>query len=165
MEPLFENRHIRDEAMFREFFRRTQLLSPVYILSYLCCGYLLFNFVFVWIAFGYFEPYLPLFATGLLGFYWLLYRRNIKLTMNRELEMSNGKPLEQRLVVTENCFIGYAPTSSMEIPFDNVKKVRQSKNLILVCTKAKQAFVFPKATFTKGTPEEFLAFLKSKGIK
>ena len=165
MEPLFENHYIRDEAMFREFFRRTQLLSPASIIGYLCCGYLLFNFIVAWAVLGYFELYLLLFAAGLLGFYWLLYRRSIKLTMNRELEMSSGKPLEQRLVVTEDCFIGYAPTSSVEIPFDSVKKVLQTRNLILVCTKAKQAFVFPKATFTKGTPEEFLAFLKSKGIK
>ena len=165
MEPLFENRYIQDEAMIREFFRRTQLLSPVYILGYLCCVYFLLNFIFVWAFFGYCELYYLIFTAALLGYYWLLYHRSIKLTMNRELEMSSGKPLERRLVVTEDCFIHYTPTSSVEIPFDSVKKVRQSKNLILVCTKAKQAFVFPKATFTRGTLEEFLAFLKSKGIK
>ena len=74
-------------------------------------------------------------------------------------------PIDQHLIVTENALTGSTSTGSADLSFEHIKKVRQSRNLIILYTKAKQAFVFPKAAFTRGTAAEFLAFLKTKGIK
>ena len=166
MEPLFEIRYTRDEALFREFFRRTQLMSPIYIFAYLYSAHCLFNFLFYWFVTGdWSQIYLIALPCGLLGYLWYLYQRSIRITLNRDLESNGGKPIDQHLIVTENAITGSTPTGSADLSFERIKKVRQSKNLIILYTKAKQAFVFPKAAFTRGTAAEFLAFLKTKGIK
>ena len=166
MEPLFEIRYTRDEALFREFFRRTQLLSPIYIFAYLYSAYCLFNYFFYWFITGdWSQIYLIVLPCGLLGFLWYLYHRSIRITLNRDLETNGGKPMEQHLIVTETVMTGSTSTGSADLSFEHIKKVRQSRNLIILYTKAKQAFIFPKAAFTRGTAAEFLAFLKTKGIK
>ena len=40
-----------------------------------------------------------------------------------------------------------------------------TKNLILLHSKAKLIYIFRKDTFTKGTKNDFIAFLKDKGVK
>ena len=52
----------------------------------------------------------------------------------------------------------------MELPYDKVKKIAQTKSLIILRSQANFWYILPKNTFTKGTAEEFLAFLKSKGL-
>ena len=41
----------------------------------------------------------------------------------------------------------------------------QTKNLILLKSRANLIYILRKDTFTKGTKDDFIAFLRSKGIK
>lgn len=43
--------------------------------------------------------------------------------------------------------------------------VDKTKNLILLQSKASLIYIFRKDTFTKGTTDDFVIFLRSKGIK
>ena len=165
MEPLFENRCIRNEAIFLEFYRRFRLLSPPYICSYLICAYCLYHFFVYWATYDIFAlSYL--FGPALLPCaIWYACRRDAKLALRREIEINGGTPAENHIVVTEYGIASHYPNSSTEISFSNIKKVRRSRNLIYVITKAKITWIIPKNTFTRGTADEFLSFLKSKGIK
>jgi hypothetical protein len=49
--------------------------------------------------------------------------------------------------------------------FDKIKGAVQTKNLILLRTKANMIWIFRKDSFSVGSKEEFISFLKNKGIK
>lgn len=58
----------------------------------------------------------------------------------------------------------------MDILFENsytrtIVKAVQTENLILLRSKANLIYIFRKDTFIKGTHEEFIMFLRGKGIK
>ena len=165
MAPLFENSYIRDEAIHREVLFRFRLLSPVYILCYLFCAYCLYQFFTVLILWDYII--LRFLIIPLLFLLLLIYscRRNARMLQARDLEINNGQPLRIYLVVTQEGITSYDPNGSATIPFDRIRRVTQSKNLIFLITKARVIWIFPKATFIRCNPEDFLSFLKTKGLR
>ena len=52
-----------------------------------------------------------------------------------------------------------------KMELSSIKKVVQTKNLILVFTKARLVWILRKDTFGDRSKEEFLAFLRGKGLK
>ena len=60
-----------------------------------------------------------------------------------------------------NFTIGGADT----VEFNKIKNAIQTKNYILLRSKANLIYIFCKDTFTVGTKEEFVSFLRAKGIK
>ena len=71
-----------------------------------------------------------------------------------------------KTTVTDECVCITAPDgASGKLEYCNVNKAIQTKNLIILETKAKLFYVFAKDGFTKGSKEDFVAFLQSKGIK
>ena len=46
-----------------------------------------------------------------------------------------------------------------------IKFVNMSKNYVIMMSKTRQMYIIDKRKFTKGTPEELIAFLKDKGVK
>ena len=165
MESLFENRYIRNEAIFLEFYRRFRLLSPSWIFGYLLCAFSLYNFIICWITYDFYDLTYLVGPALVPGVAWYVYRRDAKIALRREIEINGVNPVANHIVVTECGISSHYPNSSAGLSFTSIKKVRQSKNLIYLTTKAKITWIIPKATFTKGTADEFLTFLKSKGFK
>ena len=166
MEPLFENRHIRNKAMFQEFGRYSMLHNPATIIFSICTVALLHLTVSDWFANETLSINYLFYICILWGSFIFVYYRSVDLSVKRELELNHGQPMEQHFFVNEDGFTAQGPSGgTTEVSFDTIKKVRQTKHLILLCTKTKLFWAFPKQTFTKGTPEEFLAFLKAKGFR
>lgn len=165
MEPLFENVYVRDEAVMKEYLRRMLLLGPSAIFAYVLVGYMLVNLIVLWVWIGYFAfPYLIASAFILL-LHLFIYRRTLKLTMDREKEVNGGEPLELHTTVMENSIACRTKIDAPEVAYSSIKKVIQTKNLIIVVTKAKLAFIMSKDGFTRGTPEALLQFFRDKGLK
>ncbi|MBR2715543.1 MAG: YcxB family protein [Ruminococcus sp.] len=77
-----------------------------------------------------------------------------------------GGPATIKSFVTEDSVRALAPSGGTnEVAYNNVRRAIQTENLIFLQTKANLLYVFLKDGFTLGTAEEFIAFLKSKGIK
>ena len=165
MEPLFVNITVRDEAMMKEYLRKTFLLRPLSIFFYVLAAHYLLKTATVWFYFGYIDPIYLFVGVFIPPWYYFIYRRTLKLTLNRDLEANGGQPVTIEVSVTETSFFGRTKADAPEIAFSSVKKVTQTKNLIIVTTKAKQAFVLKKDGFTKGTAPELLQFLRDKGLK
>ena len=160
MEILFENTYTRTEAsakeIFRYFFFKRKLLialGVLFLLTLILNAYagdwmiviMLCVFFVLFFAFG--------------------YSRNVNLIIRRDEEISPN-PITVSTVVTD----GYIqPSTSLgsvyKIYFRDIKQAAQTKNYILLTTKAMQILAFRKAGFSKGTPEEFIAFLRTKGLK
>jgi hypothetical protein len=76
-----------------------------------------------------------------------------------------GDDLKVTVIVTEDGLqIAGSVGGEIKIGFDKVKDVIQTKNLILVRSKARLVYILRKDSFSIGTKEAFQSFLKDKGI-
>ena len=78
----------------------------------------------------------------------------------------HGKEISVETIVTNECIQNTASTGAVnKLEYDKIRSAVKTKNLILLRSKANLIYIFRKDTFSKGTTDEFIAFLTSKGIK
>ena len=95
--------------------------------------------------------------------YCYFYQGN---AMAKRTKETYGKYIEIETVVTDE-FIKITTETGNEakIPLKKIKKAIQTKNLILLRSQANLLYIFRKDSFTVGTKEDFISFLKNKGIR
>lgn len=171
MEPRFVNRYHRTRDVYREIYQYVCFTRPVVL-------------IFDWLFLLYAAIELVQHALGHeSGFtaamvyiaIWnaiklFIYLRSVKLATRREAEAGGGLPSECVMSVTdtyiEQVRLCADNTSGVfRLEYANIKKIIQTRHLILLQTPAKQLLIFHKACFTLGTEAEFKAFLKSLGFK
>lgn len=166
-EPIFKNVFVRDEETLREFYKHNYLAAPLFRIIYI--GYavlLLMSLLASLLAYD-----LTLFASYLfLGLVFALilffkYSQSLKITVARDKELANGRDMVTEIFVFDDKIEHTALGNSQALGFESIKRVQQSQNYIYVISNAKLVYIFKKDSFTLGTPEEFIEFLKSKGIK
>jgi len=85
--------------------------------------------------------------------------------VKRDAEV-HGKEISVETIVTDAFIQNTATTGAVnKLEYDKIRNVVQTKNLILLRSKANLIYIFRKDTFTKGTKDDFIAFLKVKGFK
>ena len=85
--------------------------------------------------------------------------------VKRDIEV-HGKEISVETIVTDDFIQNKASTGAVnKLELNRIKNAAQTKNLILLRSKANLIFIFRKDTFTKGSKDDFIAFLKTKGIK
>lgn len=162
-EPIFKNVFVRDEETLREFYKHTYLAEPLFRIIYIGYAVLLLMSL---LAYD-----LTLFASYLfLGLIFALilffkYSQNLKITVARDKELASGRDMVTEIFVFDDKIEHTALGNSQALGFESIKRVQQSQNYIYVISNAKLVYIFKKDSFTLGTPEEFIEFLKSKGIK
>lgn len=93
-----------------------------------------------------------------------LYFYQVNMMIKRDHELA-GKDVDIETVVTDELIQGASSTGTVnKITFDKVKGVVQTKNLIMLGTKANMIYIFHKDGFEIGNAEEFIAFLRNKGF-
>lgn len=93
-----------------------------------------------------------------------LYFRNINAFTRQDKE-SHGKEVSATLIATEDFIQSSLSTGAVhKANYADIKYAVGTKNFILIQTKAGLIYSFRKDAFEKGTKEDFVAFLKSKGI-
>ncbi len=165
METLFENSYIRDREWAKAVygyitFRRPVMIAfNIYFLLCIVCdvvGLIIVKNV---------NMYLCIIPIMFEFLQVLSYAQNIKITLNRDLE-AHGKHIEVRTSVTDECLtIVQSTGSEIRLNYADVKKAIQTKKYIYLQTKAKLLCTFKKDGFSVGKEEDFLEFLKNKGIK
>lgn len=165
MEALFENKFTRNKAMLKEiygyiYFRRK--------FSVICIALIILSAIFytvLSVSNGTFEWLYPAFIVFFLLFRVFYYFRQINAVEKRDAEVY-GKEISVEVSVTEEYIQNTASTGAVnKLEYGKVKRVYQTKNFILFHSKANLLYIFSKDGFTKGTKEEFIEFIKSKGIK
>ena len=165
MDILFVNSYIRNKDLAKEmygyiFFRRNYLFVAyiVLLISFIINLISLITtgatnwFVFVFV---------PLFLLLRL----FSYLQAIKLMLKRDSEVCGG-PFEVKSIVTEDFIEHTGSTGGVNrLEYNKIKKCNQTKNLILLQSDAKLIYVFPRNGFSVGNCDEFLDFLRNKGIK
>ena len=82
-------------------------------------------------------------------------------------EITGGKPVTVTVRVSDAGieYLSSARTDATTLPFDEIKRTVETKNLLGLMSKSKVMYPMAKSGFTKGTPEELKQFLKEKGIR
>ena len=94
------------------------------------------------------------------------YRRDVKRTIARDRETYGEQPVRVYMQVTEDRLIGKSSTGTEgETLFKNIRYAAETKNLVILLTRARQYHVMQKDAFTKGDWKEFLCFLEERGVK
>ena len=167
-EILFENRYMIDEAMNRDylswmFFRRpAQIVFHILFLLYflfaviaVCAG---FGGVYSWL--------LLLLVAAVFALQIVRYRRAVKNVRKNIDELYGGTPPEGIVTVTDRLFKSTLSNGAVsQIELRHLTSARRAGNLILLRSDGGLLFVFPADTFTTGSPDAFLAFLRGKGVK
>ena len=164
MENLFENSCFHSEEWAKEtsrylFFCRPKAIFFIIVFTlYFVLG--IINLP----LFGSFNMVLILSSVWYFLFIIISYRRNCTLIIEREIEL-NGKQLEVFTEVTnDNIKCTQSNGFKYTLYYDSIKKVAQTKNYILLMTKANLLYTLQKDSFSVGTTDGFLDFLRDKGF-
>lgn len=163
MEILFKNRHTRTKAVMKEIYRYYFFQRKLFVLSY---ALLFVEFLYgLYLAFEYRSYFLVICIPLLYAFQLFRYFITVNTLLRRDKEISD-KEIEAELVVTDEFVQNTSSTGAVvKIEYNNVKKAIQTKNLILLVSKASMIYIFRKDSFEVGTKDGFISFLKTKGIK
>ena len=172
MEIHFENKYTRDKDSIREYLNYFCFKRPLLMVLNI---FLAFIFLFTAASFFY-PPIFPFSASKDLYivlplFIWtvniLRYFKALKLSVMRDREINNGNPIDMHYIVSDEkvevCCESIETKNSVYL--SQLKKVVKTKNFIILITEAKLSLVLKKDSFTKGTPDELLSFLRKKGFK
>lgn len=167
MDILFENCYTRTKELAKEIYKYLCFKRPMYLILDIIIG-LLFLANLIIVIFEKTDIDVVAFVLPVLFFalHIYTYSSHVKAMIKRDNEINHDKPIFVETVVTENFIRNSASTGSVnEIEFSKIGRAVQTKNLILLRSKANLIYIFRKDTFTKGTHEDFIIFLRSKGIK
>ena len=168
MEGLFCNKFVRDEDTAKEVYVYWYFKKPLLIVVYsIIALYSLVCILGFILDFDSAKEALGVFVIGIFVFVFMIvsYHSQAKAMVQRDKEMSGGKPLCCEISVSENEITLSALDSRSSVAMSNIKSAFETENYIVVLTKARLMFIFKKDSFTKGDAESFIAFLKEKGIK
>ncbi|MBR3845796.1 MAG: YcxB family protein [Clostridia bacterium] len=169
-EPLFKNRFVRDENSIKEMYRNVFFsltrLRPLIIFAAIISLFLLLSHIFK-DSFGKPTPiYICIFVLiGLVAGTVINYRRSVKISVQREKELDSNGHIAQELSVFDDRITLQARGNTLSIQFENIKCFIITNNYIYVVSKGQIWYDLKKDSFTLGSAEEFIEFLRSKGIK
>lgn len=164
---LFENSYVRDRTLAQEIYWYLYFKRPFYvaidIIFTMCLVSNLITLIFYNVSLSAVVFVLvPLFY----GVQFISYRRAVGIMLKRDNEIHRDMPITVQTVVTDKFIRNTASTGSVyEIEFSKIVRGYQTKNLILLRSKANLIYIFRMDTFTRGTVGEFISFLYQKGIQ
>lgn len=163
METLFVNQYYRTAEVDKEIYKVLYLQR---ISIYLYFGYMLLLGIIMYILYGIFPLILVLVI--ILAYCIALffgYRKTVKTSCKRTEETLGPNPL-MYIEIAADQIRTFGPRGYRgEYNYYQLKKVIQTKNLILLQTNANLVHILHKQGFSPASCEDFLQFLRSKGLK
>ena len=159
MEVLFENRYVRDKEWAKDLSSYIYFCRPAIIAFDV---FFLLSLLLYVILHDLFLLLLPMTWIFLLSFF---YFKSVSITLKRDIEV-HGKVIENRVSITnEHIIIENSIGSKIYLNYVDIKKAFQTKKYIYLQTKTKLLCSFKKDGFSMGNEEEFVEFLRNKGVK
>ncbi len=165
METLFINQYYSSEEVRKEAYKASQAYKiNVYVLP-IIFFFLAFTDLIEFFRYGYYESFYLILAIVYTGLIHFLMARGFKRATAQRNELFGENPL----VYTEICndmLRSFDPKGGKtEVYYCNIKKVKLTKNLVLIVTNSKLMFMLHREGFQPVNCEAFLSLLSSKGIK
>lgn len=166
MKTLFENKYTCTQEIYEEIYRHFYFRHPLYfgIGIALILFALLTNAISI-MSMG--TPNLPSIAF-LLVYYVLLSivcKSSAKKRYQSDLKVNMNKPLAATFTFREDAIaLKFSNSSVTTTPYTDIKKVTQTKELLMLVTKDRVSLTLKKNSFKNGTLEAFKKFLETKNI-
>ncbi len=165
MEPIFENKYIRDKETAKEISAFLYLKRPLSIVVGILCAFcFVVHLTFFILGYEYSVLgfiLLPTYIAYKLYCYFVSKNSFIK----RDAEISKGDIVITTEIYEDCLTVKVSNGSVVELEYDKIKKISLTKNYILIISKARLIYVLKKDSFTKGSFSEFIEYIKNKGIK
>lgn len=165
---LFVNEYVRDKSTAKELFGWWYYKRPLFVVVYI---YLTLYFLSIVIGL-FISPdsaieFIPIAIFILIGYvvFAFSYRSSVKAMIDRDREVSGGAELVETVTVTDTDTTVSLLESKTTIALDNMKYAFITKNYVTLVTKARMMVILKKDGFLMGNCDDFIAFLREKGIK
>ena len=165
MEILFENKYTRDKEWAKDIYSYICFRRPIIIVFdiifalYILIG--IYNLITLNIV-NWSFIFIPVIWCVYISF---LYIRNVNTVINRDLEM-HGKAIDVTVTVAEDMIKqSQSNSSEFQLNYSDIKKVVQTKKYIYLFSKTNLIYSFKRDSFSIGVADEFILFLKDKGMK
>lgn len=168
MQARFENSFVRDKDTAKEIYQYWFFKKPTMVAMYaILAFYSLACIVGLCFDFENAEEFMPpcVLAVFLPVMMIISYRSQVKMMVKRDREMANGRELVCNVTVTDGEITFSALDGKNSVSLENLKYAFQTKSYIVVVTNAKLMYLLKNDGFTVGNAEEFIVFLKEKGVK
>lgn len=165
MEVLFTNSYTRDEKLIKEIYRYEYFRRKLLIIFDIVVILSLLSNILILVVEK--KCYWGVFILAPLYFLYkfFCYWRQVRIIIKRDQEV-HGKEISVETIVTNEYIQNTASTGTVnKLEYENIRNVVQTNNLILLRSKANLVYIFQKDAFTIGNAEDFIKFLKDKGIK
>ena len=167
-DAFFAAGHIRTEAAFREACLCCYLKHPINKAIHAASIVIAAALLALQIVYG--ADFYNVVALIAIVFSWVLnaYRiwKSGKIAVERDRESYGDVPVKIKYWIgAEQICVETSYGVSEEFALANVKYAHETKAIIVLVTKAKQIMLLDKPSFSKGTSEGFMEFLKRKNIK
>ncbi len=162
METLFENSYTRNGAWAKELYGYFCFKRPFAVVFITISAFLTFASLVMLCLYGSYNIAILCFPI-VWGIQIYRYNAGIKLCEKRELELYGTSETFVTLSVTDE-YIQQVHTAGNvnTLKYSDIKKVFQTKNYILLQSKANIVYSGKKDGFSVGAAEEFLTFLDKK---
>lgn len=174
-DTLFECRYEYNDDLDKECQKFYHFRMPARIVGFVIC------FLFVGALAG-FSIYFTVYDAPEKTFYWILtialaafylflifngYRRALYTNRKRRVELygSSSAVCEYFVTDKELKFNNLANHQEITVSLYTIVKMYETKNLIILKSSGNLLHIFTKSGFTKGTPDEFVKFMRSRYCK
>lgn len=164
MEPLFINRYVRDEAVYREVYQYNLFKRPLSLTLCVLMG-LCFLANLVPLLMGEPAPDALFIAPVFFVLLYICYRRQTSLSVKRDLENCGHPPTVVYEVTEAGIRLLFETNPVSTVSFSQIRRVMETKHLILLQSEAKLLHIFHKDGFVVGSVPEFNKFLWDKKIR
>ena len=165
MEILFENSYIRNKELAKEIYRYYYFQRKWLVVCYVLISLSFLANILISIFEKTYNWGILIFAPLYFLFQLYCYFRQVNTMVKRDDEI-HGKEISVETIVTDEYIQNTAATGAVnKLEYDKIRNSVQTKNLILLRSKANLIYIFRKDAFTKGTKDDFISFLKVKGVK
>ncbi len=162
---LFENEYVPDRAWAQETYGYIYFRTPLraFFLALMGCV------LFLGVCASFYGPsafVYVLIAAAFLLISFLQYRRSVKLHLSRMMEMYGSIPVTH-LSLDESGTVYHKASTGAEASFSitAIKRAYVSGHYIFLRSSANLIYTFRRDGFTVGKEQDFLAFLRARGVR
>lgn len=158
MEPLFEVQGVMDENRYMRFYRLHISATPTKkLMLILSVVMFVIGFLSLWLEL-FFSAMVMILAGILLLFWPKLTAKKYASQMDLTARYMRNKPFTIRFFEDE--LAEFTPNGEMHIKYEDIFRVVENEEMLLIYISSAQAFVIFKNELTRGTPAAFTAFLR-----
>ena len=165
MDSLFENTYTADKSFYQELYSYFHFRRPITVATFILCG-ICFTSQLALAIFDLEYNIGIMILTALFPLFKLfMYVNQVNSLTKRNKEISTEALSICSTVYEDHLEISASNGSTLNLELSKIRSAVHTKNYVVLRSDARLIYSFGKDGFTKGTKDEFIAFLKSKGIK